>query len=52
MWGVRLTLAYLFGIALGWGIPGVWIGWCGDWSTRGLAFLWTFKRGHWQRPRA
>jgi putative MATE family efflux protein len=52
MWGVRLTLAYLFGIALGWGIPGVWIGWCGDWSARGLAFLWTFKRGGWQRLRA
>jgi len=52
MWGVRLTLAYTFGIALGWGIPGVWIGWCGDWCARGLAFLWVFRRGRWQRLRA
>lgn len=51
MWGVRLTLAYLFGIALGWGIPGIWIGWCGDWSVRGLAFLWIFRRGRWQYRR-
>jgi putative MATE family efflux protein len=51
MWGVRLSLAYTFGIALGWGIPGVWIGWCGDWCTRGVAFLWTFRRGRWQHIR-
>jgi putative MATE family efflux protein len=48
-WGVRITLAYLFGIVLGWGVAGIWIGWCGDWSTRGLAFLWSFHRGRWQR---
>ncbi len=47
MWGVRVTLAYLFGIVLNWGVPGIWIGWCGDWCTRGLAFLWAFHRGRW-----
>ena len=49
MWGVRLSLAYTFGLALGWGIPGVWIGWCGDWCARGLTFLWLFRRGRWQK---
>ncbi|MGH2369577.1 MAG: MATE family efflux transporter, partial [Chloroflexota bacterium] len=51
VWGVRLTLAYTFGLALGWGIPGVWIGWCSDWCVRGLAFLWVFRRGRWQHLR-
>lgn len=51
MWGVRLTLAYTFGVVLGWGVPGIWIGWVSDWSTRGLAFLWAFKRGWWASPR-
>jgi putative MATE family efflux protein len=51
MWGVRLTLAYTFGILLGWGVTGIWIGWCSDWCTRGLAFLWAFRRGRWQRLR-
>ena len=51
MWGMRLTLAYLFGIVLGWGVPGVWIGWCGDWSSRGLALLWAFHRGRWAKLR-
>jgi putative MATE family efflux protein len=51
MWGARLTLAYVFGIALNWGVPGIWIGWISDWSTRGLAFMWAFKRGRWARLR-
>lgn len=49
MWGVRLTLAYIFGLLLGWGVAGIWIGWCGDWCVRGVAFLWAFHRGRWQR---
>jgi Na+-driven multidrug efflux pump len=37
MWGVRLTCAYVFGLLLGWGIPGIWIGWSADWCVRGVA---------------
>ena len=51
MWGVRLLFAYVFGIVLNWQVPGIWIGWIGDWSTRGLAFIWAFHRGGWARVR-
>jgi len=51
MWGVRLLFAYVFGILLNWQVPGIWIGWIGDWSTRGLAFIWAFHRGEWARVR-
>jgi putative MATE family efflux protein len=49
MWGVRLSLAYTLGIATGWGLPGIWAGWCGDWCVRGIAFLWAFRYGRWKR---
>jgi Na+-driven multidrug efflux pump len=52
MWGMRLTLAYVFGILLDWGVAGIWLGWAGDWCTRGLAFIWAFHRGRWQRQPA
>ncbi|HEX2516060.1 MAG TPA: MATE family efflux transporter [Chloroflexota bacterium] len=49
MWGVRLTCAYVFGLLLGWGIPGIWIGWSADWCVRGVAFLIAFSHGRWKR---
>jgi putative MATE family efflux protein len=49
VWGARLTLAYVFGLVLMWGVPGFWVGWLSDWSFRGLAFLWAFHRGRWAR---
>lgn len=52
MWCVRLSIAYLLGLHFGWGIPGIWIGWCSDWCVRGVSFLWLFKRGNWRRIRA
>jgi Na+-driven multidrug efflux pump len=51
MWGLRLTLAYALAILAGWGVLGVWIGWLGDWTTRGLAYLYAFHRGRWKRVR-
>lgn len=51
MWTVRLITAWGFGIGLGWGVSGIWLGWCADWWVRGLAYLWMFHRGAWQRLR-
>lgn len=48
MWGVRLMTAATFGIGLGWGVAGIWLGWCADWWVRGLCYLWIFHRGKWQ----
>lgn len=43
---VRLPLAYVFAITLGWGLFGAWLGMCTDMLVRGLlaAGLYTFSR--------
>jgi Na+-driven multidrug efflux pump len=48
MWFVRLPLAYLFGIVLGYGLGGVYLGWVVD--TIVLAGLnWArYRTGRWQ----
>jgi Na+-driven multidrug efflux pump len=51
MWGLRLSLAYLFGVALGWGLPGVWVAFAIDFTTRGLLFWARFRGGKWQTLR-
>ncbi|MEC7352080.1 MAG: MATE family efflux transporter, partial [Planctomycetota bacterium] len=37
-YGVRLPLAYLLGVVLGGGLPGIWLGLCGEIVVRGLLF--------------
>lgn len=49
MYAVRLPLAYLLGIWLGWGLYGVWIGLCTELAFRGLLFGTAFFRGRWLR---
>ncbi|HLZ69654.1 MAG TPA: MATE family efflux transporter [Dehalococcoidia bacterium] len=50
-WILRVTLAYLFAIVLGWGVGGAWIGAVADmWVRAGLTFL-RFRRGRWQTIR-
>jgi putative MATE family efflux protein len=51
MWFVRLPVAWLFGIALGFGLPGVYLGWVVD--TLVLAALnWArYRTGAWQQRR-
>jgi putative MATE family efflux protein len=48
-YGVRLPLAWLFGIALGYGIEGVWIGLCGELVVRAGLFGARFLHGGWLR---
>jgi putative MATE family efflux protein len=48
-YGVRLPAAWLFGIALGWGIEGIWIGLCGEMIVRAGMFSARFFHGGWKR---
>lgn len=49
MVAVRLPLAWLFGVALGYGLAGIWIGLCVELAVRGFLFLVRFLRGSWDR---
>ena len=51
MWGLSLPLGYFLGIHLGWGIIGVWIGFCADEWLRGLANTWRWRSRKWQSKR-
>ena len=51
MWGLSLPLGYFLGIHLGWGIIGVWIGFCADEWLRGLANTWRWRSKKWQSKR-
>ncbi len=51
MWGLSLPLGYFLGIYLGWGIIGVWIGFCADEWLRGLANTWRWRSKEWQSKR-
>lgn len=48
---VRVPLAYLCGVVLGWGLAGIWIGLCVELGVRGLLFLGRFVRGGWEKAR-
>lgn len=48
-WGIRLPAAWYFGVVLDWGLPGIWIGLCGELVIRGLLFLARFTWGRWTR---
>jgi Na+-driven multidrug efflux pump len=48
---VRVPLAYLFGITLGMGLAGIWIGLCVELGVRGLLFLARFMGTGWERAR-
>jgi putative MATE family efflux protein len=49
MVAVRVPLAWLFGVALGFGLAGIWIGLCVELAVRGVLFLARFLRGSWDR---
>jgi len=50
-YGIRLPAAYVLGVQLGWGLPGIWIALCGEFSIRAMLFTARFLHGGWQRLR-
>jgi putative MATE family efflux protein len=46
---LHVPMAYLFGITLGWGLAGVWLGAAIDWICRAIAIYILYKRGRWKR---
>ncbi len=49
--GIRLPIAWLFGVLLQLGLRGVWIGLCGEIVIRGVFFAWRFFHGGWKKLR-
>ena len=48
IWLIRLPLAYLFAIVLGWGLTGAWGALIVDMSVRGIANFMRFRGGRWK----
>ncbi|MED3668689.1 MATE family efflux transporter [Geobacillus stearothermophilus] len=49
MWGVGVTIAYVFGIALGFGLVGIWLSFIADEWLRGLLMLWRWRSRVWMK---
>ena len=47
----RLCLAYVFGVVLGWGVVGVWLGMFADWLVRSGLYLARLSSGRWKGRR-
>lgn len=47
-WVLRVGAGYFFGIFLGWGLFGIWLGWCGDFLVRAALIMMRFRAGHWK----
>ncbi|HHT9137486.1 MAG TPA: MATE family efflux transporter [Candidatus Wunengus sp. YC60] len=45
----HVPVSYVFGITLGWGLPGVWFGSALDWICRAIAIYILYRRGRWRR---
>jgi len=48
LWIIRLPLAYLLSIVLGYGAVGVWIAMITSMFFQGIAMTLRFKRGYWK----
>ena len=47
-WVLRVGAGYFFGVYLGWGLFGIWLGWCSDFLVRAALILMRFRAGHWK----
>lgn len=48
LWLLRLPVAWLLGIRLGYGMYGVWTGYVVEYYARALVTTWRFRRGKWK----
>jgi putative MATE family efflux protein len=48
MWGVGVTLAYVLGITLGWGLIGICIAMAADEWSRGVVIFFRWRGGRWK----
>jgi putative MATE family efflux protein len=48
MWGVGVTLAYVLGLAMGWGLTGICIAMAADEWTRGIVIFFRWRGGKWK----
>jgi putative MATE family efflux protein len=48
MWAIRLPVAWFFGITLGFGLPGIYLGWVLDATALGLVTWLRYRTGSWQ----
>jgi putative MATE family efflux protein len=48
MWGVGVTLAYVFGIILGWGLMGICVAMALDEWSRGIVIFFRWRGGRWK----
>jgi Na+-driven multidrug efflux pump len=48
MWGLGVGGAWLLGLRLGYGLPGVWAAMASDEWIRGLVILWRWRSGAWK----
>jgi Na+-driven multidrug efflux pump len=48
IWLIRLPLAYVLGVMLGWGLVGAWTAMSLDMIVRGTLNFWRFRGGRWK----
>ena len=51
MWGFSVLIGYIFGIVLGWGLAGVFIGMAADEIFRGIVVIIRWIKGTWKGKR-
>ncbi len=51
MWLFRISLGYVLGVSLGYGLIGVWLAMSLEWGVRGAIFLWRFRGTKWYQHR-
>lgn len=51
LWLVRLPVAWVAGVWLGWGMTGVWAGYMIEYYARAIVTTWRFARGRWKTMR-
>lgn len=51
VWILRVGIGYIIGIAMGWGLFGVWIGWIADFLVRAALIWYRFQGAQWKTIR-